>query len=118
AEVGALMASADWIVVPSIWWENSPVVIQEGLAAGRPVIAPDLGGLAEKVRDHSAGLLFAPRDPQALAERLVEAQDAPLWARLAAGLRRPPAPATIAVAHLTLYRSLLEARKAPGTAAA
>jgi glycosyltransferase involved in cell wall biosynthesis len=118
AEVGALMASADWIVVPSIWWENSPVVIQEGLAAGRPVIAPDLGGLAEKVRGNAAGLLFAPRDPQALAERLVEAQDAPLWARLAAGLRRPPAPETIAVAHLTLYRSLLEARKAPGTAAA
>src|SRR5205807_798896 len=29
AEIGRLMQKVDWVVVPSIWWENSPLVIQE-----------------------------------------------------------------------------------------
>ena len=45
------MASVDWVVVPSIWWENSPLVIQEAFGYGRPVICSDIGGMAEKVTD-------------------------------------------------------------------
>lgn len=45
------MSSIDWVVVPSIWWENSPLVIQEALGFGRPVLVSDLGGMAEKVKD-------------------------------------------------------------------
>lgn len=43
------MANIDWVLIPSIWWENSPMVIQEAFIAGRPVVCSDIGGMAEKV---------------------------------------------------------------------
>jgi Glycosyl transferases group 1 len=45
-----LIAAVDWLVVPSIWWENSPLAIQEAFAHRRPVICSNIGGMAEKVR--------------------------------------------------------------------
>lgn len=66
-DVSDLMAACDWIVVPSIWWENSPVVIQEARMAGRPMICANIGGMAEKI-DRSTDLLFPARSPGALAE--------------------------------------------------
>lgn len=54
----SLMSEADYIVVPSTWWENSPVVIQEAYAAARPVICSGIGGMAEKVIDGVTGLHF------------------------------------------------------------
>ncbi len=39
----------DWVVTPSIWWENAPLVIDEAFAQKRPVIASDMGGMAESV---------------------------------------------------------------------
>ncbi|MGO4706853.1 glycosyltransferase [Microvirga sp. 2MCAF38] len=64
-----LMQACDVIVVPSIWWENSPVVIQEARIAGRPLICSDLGGMAEKI-DRSVDYLFLARSPGALSEVL------------------------------------------------
>ena len=69
--VGQAMRQADYLVVPSLWFENSPVVIQEAYAVGLPVIASDLGALPEKVVDGVTGRLFAPGDPQSLA-RLID----------------------------------------------
>jgi glycosyltransferase involved in cell wall biosynthesis len=106
-----LMANADWVVVPSIWWENSPVVIQEAFRSGRPVIASNIGGMAEKVRHGVDGLHFRARDAKSLAARLVEARDPALWSRLRGGIRPPAAPADAAAAHLQHYRSLLALRR-------
>jgi glycosyltransferase involved in cell wall biosynthesis len=106
-----LMAKADWIVVPSIWWENSPVVIQEAFRSGRPVIASNIGGMAEKVRHGVDGLHFRARDPKSLAARLVEARSPVLWTRLRDGIRPPAAPADAAAEHLRHYRSLLALRR-------
>ena len=47
-EMPDLMRQVDWVVVPSIWWENSPLVIQESFLHGRPVIASDIGGMKER----------------------------------------------------------------------
>jgi glycosyltransferase involved in cell wall biosynthesis len=66
-DVFELMTACDWIVVPSIWWENSPVVIQEARIAGRPLICANIGGMAEKI-DTRTDLLFPARSPGALAE--------------------------------------------------
>src|SRR5690606_32155101 len=49
AEMPRLMRSVDWVVMPSVWWENSPIVIQEALFHGRPLIASNVGGMAEKI---------------------------------------------------------------------
>ncbi len=54
----------DAIVVPSIWVENSPLVIHEAQQARVPVITADVGGMAEYVHHEVNGLLFAHRDPR------------------------------------------------------
>ncbi len=60
----------DALVVPSIWLENSPLVIHEAQQARVPVIASNLGGMAEYVDHEVNGLLFRPRDPVALARQM------------------------------------------------
>jgi len=70
SDVYRLMRNCDWIVVPSIWWENSPVVIQEALAANVPLIVSDIGGMAEKVRANLDGLHFRVGDYADLAEKM------------------------------------------------
>ena len=66
----ALMSAVDWVVVPSIWWENSPLVIQEAFLNHRPVICSDIGGMAEKVADGVNGLHFKARDARDLARTI------------------------------------------------
>lgn len=60
----------DTIVVPSIWGENSPLVIHEAQACQVPVITADYGGMAEYVQHQVNGLLFRHRDVDALAAQL------------------------------------------------
>jgi glycosyltransferase involved in cell wall biosynthesis len=116
SDLPALMAAVDWVVVPSIWWENSPLVIQEAFAHGRPVICSDIGGMAEKVDDMVDGLHFRAGDPISLADTLAAATSMPgLWDQLTAGIR-PVHRLDTHVANLTaLYDRLLET--APGPAA-
>ncbi len=60
----------DSIVVPSIWVENSPLVIHEALQARIPVITADVGGMAEYIHHEVNGLLFKHRDAQSLATQM------------------------------------------------
>ena len=76
----------DAIVVPSIWAENSPLVIHEALQARVPVITADYGGMAEYVHHERNGLLFAHRDSRSLAEQMQRLADDPQLARML-GLR-------------------------------
>jgi glycosyltransferase involved in cell wall biosynthesis len=75
--VGEVLADSDVMVVPSLWYENSPVVIQEARAAGVPVVAADHGALAEKVRHGVDGLSFPPGDVDALRRTLQRLLDEP-----------------------------------------
>ena len=78
-----LMSQVDWVVMPSIWWENAPLVIQEAFAHGRPVICSDIGGMAEKVSHRVSGLHFRVNDPVSLAATMREAMASrELWQRL------------------------------------
>jgi glycosyltransferase involved in cell wall biosynthesis len=81
------MANVDWVVVPSIWWENAPLVIQEAFIHKRPVICSDIGGMAEKVTDGVNGLHFRAGDPLSLAETIRKAATTPgLWDHLRKGI--------------------------------
>jgi glycosyltransferase involved in cell wall biosynthesis/SAM-dependent methyltransferase len=60
----------DVLVVPSTWYENAPLVIYSAFAAGIPVVASNLGGMAEAVRHEENSLLFEPGDPEDLARQL------------------------------------------------
>lgn len=84
--VSRLMSECDYIVMPSIWWENSPVVIQEAFAVGRPVICSGIGGMAEKVHDRVSGLHFRPRDHVDLLRVLELAASEHVYEPLLAGI--------------------------------
>jgi glycosyltransferase involved in cell wall biosynthesis len=91
-DLSQILPGVDWVVVPSIWWENSPLVIQEAFQFGRPVICSDIGGMSEKVRNGINGLHFKAGDASALAgtiERLLPNPN-PIWDQLHSGIKRPP----------------------------
>ena len=70
ADSWALLNWADVVAVPSIWYEVSPLVVQEAFAMGRPVVASNIGSLAGRVRDGVDGLLAPAGDCQAWGEVL------------------------------------------------
>ncbi len=98
----------DVLVVPSIWDENSPLVVHEAFAAGVPVIASDVGGLREVVADGTDGLLFPSGDAKALAGAMARiAEDSTLLAGLRSSIR-PGRSADAAAAELAdVYRGLV-----------
>ncbi|MEO0652805.1 MAG: glycosyltransferase, partial [Planctomycetota bacterium] len=109
AEIDRVLQTLDVLVVPSIWYENMPITIQEAFRNAVPVVATRLGGMAEAIRDGVDGRLFPRGDAAALATILGQlASDRDALARLAEG--RPDVPS---VEHIgrqleELYASLLE----------
>jgi glycosyltransferase involved in cell wall biosynthesis len=107
ADVPAILAAADWVVVPSIWWENAPLVIDEAFHHRRPVLCSGIGGMAEHVEDGTNGLHFRPADPLSLADAMQRAaSEAGLWQRLSVGIRPVRQIADAARDHIALYRDL------------
>jgi glycosyltransferase involved in cell wall biosynthesis len=106
-QVDRLMRGCDAVLAPSIWWENSPVVIQEALRNRRPVICSDIGGMAEKVRDGQDGFHFpvgSALDLSYLLERL-HGDRTILW-KMRETINGPPSPEEVLSTHLALYRRL------------
>lgn len=112
-ELPTLMREVDWVIVPSTWWENSPVVIQEAFLHGRPILCSDIGGMAEKVRNRVDGLHFRAGSAESLVDRLIEVLQTPeLWGRLRGRIRRPLNHVEAAEQHRRLYEQL-RARREP-----
>jgi glycosyltransferase involved in cell wall biosynthesis len=61
------LSRAGYLLLPSLWYENAPVVIVEAAAYGLGVIGSDIGGIPEFVEANQTGLLFPPGDAAALA---------------------------------------------------
>ena len=85
-----LLADHDVVVVPSIWAENAPLVALEARAVGRPVLASDLGGLVELVKDGTDGRRFPAGDAKALAILLQELLEPGRLEELTRSVRPPP----------------------------
>lgn len=65
-----VFSKVDCIVVPSIWGENSPLVIHEAQSCKIPVITANFGGMKEYVQHNVNGLLFEHRNVNSLAEQM------------------------------------------------
>lgn len=105
-ELRSRLAGVDWVVVPSIWWENSPMVIQESLNYGRPLVVSDIGGMAEKVRDGVDGRHVPSGNAAAWARTLSELATGDEWTRLKSGISPVTTCARSAEAHVDLLAGL------------
>ena len=76
ADVPALLAVADVVVVPSRW-EGQPLIVQEALRAGRPLVASRAGGIPALTGEAGA-LLVPPGDPARLAAAVASVLDDPV----------------------------------------
>jgi glycosyltransferase involved in cell wall biosynthesis len=69
-EVLRLMGSARFIVIPTEWYEGHPRTAVEAFSRGLPVIASQIGGMAEMIEDGRTGVLFRPGDADDLAAKI------------------------------------------------
>ena len=113
-EIPSLMEAVDWVVIPSIWWENSPLVIQEAFMHKRPVICGNIGGMAEKGKDGVDGLHVRVGDPRDLAAKMVlAARTQGLWEKLRDGIGPVYSIEEAVKAHVGLYEALIEKQPLP-----
>ena len=116
ADVRKLMGACDYVLTPSTWWENSPVVIQEAYAAGRPVICTGIGGMAEKVPNRRSGLHFRLGDATDLARAMFEAADEVLYRALCSGLPEVADQTAMARNYMACFDRLVVPALAPEAA--
>lgn len=103
-----ILEAIDVLVVPSIWLENAPLVIQEAHLAGIPVITSNAGGMAELVRDGVDGFLFPLGDETALRDLLQMLVDHPeILEKFSVDASRVRSIEDDAQACMTSYRRLL-----------
>jgi len=111
-QIREIFAGLDVLAVPSIWYENTPLVIYSAQAAGCPVIASNLGGMSEAVEHEVNGLLFELGDISGLADairRLIE--DRNLLHELSKKARRPKSIPEYVGELLAVYKDVLEERR-------
>ncbi|MBU6418240.1 MAG: glycosyltransferase [Proteobacteria bacterium] len=111
-QIGARMARVDWVVVPSTWWEIFCLVISEAWHFGRPVIASNKGGPAERITDGKDGLLFELGDARALAGTMRRAAtETKLWDKLADGITPPTPREAMVQGYLAAYEEAAAKQK-------
>lgn len=112
-EVRRVLGSIDALVVPSVWAENTPLVVYEAFAAGCPVIGSDVEGISEIVQHEVNGLLFAPGDSSGLAAAIRRLAENRGLLRTLAARTRPPLSVAAHVSRLeSIYGELTAAREA------
>ena len=120
ADVPALLAAADVFVLPSVW-EGQPLILQEALRAGRPIVATRVGGIPGLTGEDGA-LLIPPDDPAALAAAVRRLLTSASLARRMAGAalaraRTLPSENDAVEAALAVYRRLAAAALTAGPGA-
>ena len=110
-----LLQNSLCMIVPSRTWEAFGVVVVESLAAGRPVIASQLPGLADLIQPGQTGLLVPPESPPRLADAIREIttdrQRADTWGQAARRFVQPFDWRNVAQRHLDLFDELIAARR-------
>lgn len=106
--LGELLAQIDVLAVPSLWYETFAFVISEANAAGTPVLASDLGVLADRVRHNKDGMLVPPGDVTAWRRAVQQMRDDPhLLSRFSAAIQHPPSLEEHAATVEVIYRTIM-----------
>ena len=116
-EKDALLASADCLLIPSLWYENAPVAVIEAAAYQLVVVGSRIGGLPELVDEGRTGFLFEPGDAYGLAavmRRLIDGTATlPELATASSTLAEQHSVARMVDAYLDCYASVLESCRDP-----
>lgn len=113
ARIGEVFSTLDVLAVPSIWYENTPLVIYSAQTCGCPVIASNLGGMSEAVAHEENGLLFEAGNAGALAQAIGRlAGDRALLRSLAERARKPKSITQYAAELENMYKEILSERRA------
>lgn len=105
AEIARVMSGLDVLVLPSIWHENTPLVLYSAQASACPVVASALPGIADVLQPEHNGLLFPAGNAHALAQQLRRLHNEPgLLARLSQQARPPKTSATHVDELLALWQ--------------
>jgi glycosyltransferase involved in cell wall biosynthesis len=109
--IGNVFSDIDVLVVPSIWYENTPLIVYAAFAAKTPIIASDMGGLSEVIEPGGNGMLFQKEDVEGLRECLEKILLEPnLLKKLKAGIRPVKKMEAHAEEILGEYEKLLSGR--------
>jgi glycosyltransferase involved in cell wall biosynthesis len=92
SQVPEVFGEIDVLVVPSLWPENAPLVIQEAFQAGVPVVGARMGGIPEFIREGVTGRLFDPGVPGELTRILGDLIEHPQQLAVMAAARPPVKP--------------------------
>ncbi len=107
-DLSGIISGIDCMLVPSIWWENSPLTVLTSLAYKVPVITINIGGAAELVRDGINGFTFEIGNPKDLAEKMMPiASDPSILDKIKRNIIRPPRVEEEAFVYEGIYRSLI-----------
>ncbi|CAG1023034.1 partial D-inositol 3-phosphate glycosyltransferase, partial [Patescibacteria group bacterium] len=108
AQISDVFAGLDVLVVPSLWYENTPLVVYSAQAAHCPVIASDFEGFADVITHEDNGLLFEAGNVTALTEQLSRLIHAPdLLKKLSEKARLPKSTVTYVNELLTIWQQHL-----------
>jgi glycosyltransferase involved in cell wall biosynthesis len=99
-DIPELLQVFDLYALPSVW-EGLPLAVLEAMAAGCPIVASDVGGVASAVRDGVSGVLVEPRQPVALAEAIAHLLREPALRRRYAHEARRTFEASFSAAAMT-----------------
>jgi glycosyltransferase involved in cell wall biosynthesis len=114
AQIADVVSGIDVLVVPSVWYENTPLVVYSALAAKCPVIASNFPGMSEVVRDGWNGLLFEPNNADALSACMARLHQAPaLLQTLSQNCEPPKSIAAYVDELLDLYEKRFQAPQHP-----
>lgn len=104
ARLADAFKALDYLVIPSTWYENSPLVLLQALATHTPVIVADVPGMTEFVEHGVNGFHFARGNPDRLASLLRKVADEPgLAAKMSDSASYERVPADMARDVLALY---------------
>lgn len=94
SKIGEVLDNLDVLVVPSLWYENTPLVVYSAQAAHCPIVASNFPGISEVIRDQVNGLLFEAGNAEALAKQLMRLiNESGLAERLSANSQKPKSTA-------------------------
>lgn len=106
-EIPMWINASDLFVLPSLS-EGFPTVIPEAMACGKPVIGTCVGGVPEAITSDDVGVLVNPKDPEALAQVILEALDRKWVPRIILNYAKQYSWTNLTKQILSVYRKVLK----------